>query len=248
MTDTIIDSDGGASAVGRVAKPEAAQPVATGPAMTAVAAQAELRRMAADRAGPLFAADHPQHGEAAARFAELSAIARGETPDKAALAAAVLGVVDADANAQMLAAANAEAEGPPATPEGYSVARVAIPAGGDLADDRAVIEMSREVAHKAALSQTQFDTVARVHAELQRISARGDAAVARFVDDGLVGLRRIWGAEFETNLAGAQAWVRAQGDELAAILEAGSGRARLGNAAQVIRFCAERARAAGFIK
>ena len=77
------------------------------------------------------------------------------------------------------------------------------------------------LAHEAALTQPQFDVFATAEAEMRGVAANGEAAVARFVEQGVTGLRRIWaGEEYDRRVASARALVSRLGPRFVDFLEA----------------------------
>ena len=214
MTTLVIESDGGATVVGPATTVPAAPPGAasSAPLLTAEAAQAELRRMMGDRGSPLYHAAHAEHGAATQRFAMLSAVARGQQPAETVAPAA--GLVDGDTNAEMLAA-GADAP-PPADPSGYPIDRVYAPdRGGDVqaeAEDRRQVDVARAWAHEAKLSPAQWALAVAAHADATKATEAGRVADLKATSER--GLRALWGADFDKNLARAEAALISGGPEL----------------------------------
>jgi len=221
----------------------AAVPAAAAPApeITPAAAQAELARMMEDRGSPIWDASHAEHGAATQRLHRLSALARGQA---APTEPGPAGVVDGDTNTAMLAAATAADAAPPDRPDGYSLAGVRLAGEGrDEAADRAWMAWAREAAHTAGLNVAQWDGLVAAHGEIGRQELHADGYRGQ-IDTGL---RRVWGADYERNLAGARALVETIERERPGLVEwlEGTG---LGNHPTMIRMAADLARKRGLVK
>lgn len=218
-----------------------AAPAAPAPApeISPAAAQAELARMMEDRGSPLYDAAHAEHGAATQRLHRLSALARGQA---APTEPGPVGVVDGDTSAAMLAAAAELEAPPPADPSGYSINDVKTPDGQrDHADDRRWMTEMRATAHAVGLNTLQWDSLVSSYNEMTRIPAeRADGHRAQV----MVGLQRVWGANFDRNVAAAQRAVRAIEAERPGFVEwlEGTG---MGDSPQMIKLALEIARKRG---
>lgn len=122
--------------------------------------------------------------------------------------------------------------GRPDAADGYAwQAPAALPEG--VAVDEGLLGLFRASAHKAGLSQRQFDGVAGMFLDYTaQATAAQQQAQGRALTDGEGLLRREWGERYDPNLRLARAAVReAGGDELVAYLDSSG----LGNHPALIR-------------